>query len=169
MCESIKAASRLCALVIAWKSPWRCRLILAAGSTCERPPPAAPPFIPNTGPSDGSREERIARLPITSSPCTSPIDVTVLPSPETVGVVAVTRISLPPRLNLPSFSSSRLNFPLTGLRFSYRSSGKSSLAAIASIGNRFFFTQYPQQPSHHVHCCSKDIWFCSQINKPTPK
>ena len=72
---------------------------LLGGLDLRRPPPAAPPFMPNTGPSDGSREERIARLPIFSSPCTRPIEVTVLPSPETVGVVAVTRISLPPRLN----------------------------------------------------------------------
>jgi hypothetical protein len=31
------------------------------------------------------------------------------------------------------------------------------LAAIASIGKRFFFTQYPQQPSRHMYRSSKDI------------
>ena len=71
--------------------------LLRGSPTGELPPPAAPPFMPNTGPNDGSREERIARLPIFASPCTNPIEVTVLPSPETVGVVAVTSTSFPPR------------------------------------------------------------------------
>ncbi len=59
----------------------------------------------------------MALLPIFSSPCTRPMEVTVLPSPEAVGVVAVTRISLPRRsprgLRL---SNSRLSFALTGER-----------------------------------------------------
>src|ERR1700744_920855 len=104
--------------------------------------------MPNTGPSDGSREERIARFPIASNPCASPIDVTVLPSPEMVGVVAVTRINLPSRLNRVSFSSSSLNLALTGLRVSYKSPGKFNLAAIASIGSIFFVTQYPHPSSY---------------------
>ena len=79
-----------------------------------------------------------------ASPCTNPIEVTVLPSPETVGVVAVTSTSFPPRLKRLSSSRLRDSFALTGLRFSYSSSGKSSLAAIASMGSRFFFTQCPQ-------------------------
>ena len=100
--------------------------------------------MPNTGPNDGSREERTTRLPMFASPCTNPIEVTVLPSPETVGVVAVTSTSFPPRSKRLSSSRLRDSFALTGLRFSYSSSGKSSLAAIASIGSRFFFTQCPQ-------------------------
>jgi len=116
-CESRSAESRLCAEVIAWKSPWKCRLIFSAGSICERPPPAAPPFMPNTGPSDGSREVMIAVLPIFSRPCTRPMEVTVLPSPEAVGDVAVTRISLPRRSPRGlCFSRLRLSLALTGLR-----------------------------------------------------
>ena len=114
----MSAASRLCAEVMAWKSPWKCRLIFSAGSTCDRPPPAAPPFMPKTGPSEGSREERIARLPMRSSPWTRPMEVTVFPSPETVGVVAVTRMSLPWRSKRGSSRRARLSLALTGLRFS---------------------------------------------------
>ena len=62
--ESIRAESRLCAEVMAWKSPWKWRLIFSAGSICELPPPAAPPFIPKTGPSEGSREVMMALLPM---------------------------------------------------------------------------------------------------------
>ncbi len=114
----MRAESRLCAEVMAWKSPWKCRLIFSAGSTCDWPPPAAPPFMPKTGPSEGSREEMMARLPMRSRPWTRPMEVTVLPSPETVGVVAVTRMSLPGTRVCGSSSSSRLSLALTGLRFS---------------------------------------------------
>ena len=40
------AASRLCAALIAAKSPVKCRLMSSIGSTCAYPPPAAPPFTP---------------------------------------------------------------------------------------------------------------------------
>ena len=83
--ESMRAASRLWAEVMAWKSPWKWRLIFSAGSIWELPPPAAPPFMPKTGPSEGSREVMMARLPMRSRPCTRPMEVTVLPSPEAVG------------------------------------------------------------------------------------
>jgi len=43
--------------------------------------PPLPPFIPNTGPSDGSREVIITCFPMRASPCVSPMEVTVLPSP----------------------------------------------------------------------------------------
>ena len=66
--------------------------------------PAAPPFIPNTGPREGSREQTnrafadrspaLAQARWRSRFCLLQ---------HTVGVVAVTRISLPPRLNRPSF------------------------------------------------------------------
>ena len=50
--------------VMAWKSPVKCRLMSSIGTTCAYPPPAAPPFMPNDGPSDGSRRQIIAFLPM---------------------------------------------------------------------------------------------------------
>ena len=89
------AASRLCAAAMAWKSPVKWRLMSSMGITWARPPPAAPPFIPMTGPSDGSRSTTQPRLPMAPSPWASPTDVVVLPSPAFVGVIAETRMSLP--------------------------------------------------------------------------
>ena len=88
-------ARKLCADWIAWKSPVKCRLMSAAGSTVARPPPVPPPFMPKSGPSDGSRIARTARFPILASPSVSPIEVVVLPSPAGVGVIAVTTTSFP--------------------------------------------------------------------------
>ena len=68
------------------------KLILVTAIT---PPPAAPPFIPKTGPSEGSRRQMQAFLPMRLSASPSPTVVVVLPSPAGVGVIAVTRISLP--------------------------------------------------------------------------
>ena len=51
------------------------------------PPPAAPPLIPNTGPSDGSRRHATGFLPIAPRPWVSPTSVVVLPSPAFVGVM----------------------------------------------------------------------------------
>lgn len=81
-------------------------------------PPGAPPFIPKTGPSEDSRQVMIDRLPMRSSLCISPLRVIVFPSPDTVGVIAVTRISFPGALNLPCTPSngSRLSFAVTELR-----------------------------------------------------
>ena len=59
---SIAAASRLCAAVIAWKSPVNWRLIVLDGSIRLAPPPVAPPLRPNTGPIDGWRSASAARL-----------------------------------------------------------------------------------------------------------
>src|SRR5690606_41184851 len=65
--------------------------------TCALPisPPAAPPFMPNEGPREGSRRHTAAFLPIRLRPSVSPTEVVVLPSPAGVGLIAVTRISLP--------------------------------------------------------------------------
>ena len=52
---SIIAASRLCAIETACVSPVRWRLKSSIGRTCELPPPAAPPLMPNVGPSEGWR------------------------------------------------------------------------------------------------------------------
>ncbi len=87
---SIIAASRLLAVVTAWMSPVKCRSISSAGSTCEAPPPVAPPFMPNTGPSEGSRRVAIERTPMRFRAIDRPMAMVVLPSPAGVGVVAVT-------------------------------------------------------------------------------
>ena len=92
---SMAAASRLLASAIAWKSPVKWRLMSSMGTTCARPPPVAPPFRPNTGPSEGSRSAIRARSPIRLSASPRPTVVVVLPSPAGVGLIAVTRISRP--------------------------------------------------------------------------
>ena len=64
------------------------------GTTCEYPPPVAPPLMPNTGPSDGSRSTTVVFLPMRLRPSVRPTDTVVLPSPGGVGVIAVTSTSL---------------------------------------------------------------------------
>ena len=49
-CASRSAARRLFAAPIAWMSPVKWRFMSSIGTTCAKPPPAAPPLIPNTGP-----------------------------------------------------------------------------------------------------------------------
>ena len=51
--------------------------------------------MPNDGPSEGSRRQSIAFLPIWLSASVRPTVVVVLPSPAGVGVIAETRMSLP--------------------------------------------------------------------------
>ena len=65
------------------------------GTTCAWPPPAAPPFTPKHGPRLGSRRQIIARRPIAFSASPRPTVVVVLPSPAGVGLMPVTRTSLP--------------------------------------------------------------------------
>ena len=65
------------------------------GTTCARPAPAAPPLIPNTGPSDASRRQSTGLRPIAPRPCVSETAVVVFPSPNFVGVIAVTQTSFP--------------------------------------------------------------------------
>ncbi len=88
-------ASRLFAAAIAWMSPVKWRLMSSIGTSCACPPPAPPPLRPKTGPSEGSRRQRIGLRPIAPRPSVSPIAVVVLPSPKRVGVTAVTQTSLP--------------------------------------------------------------------------
>ncbi len=92
---STSAARRLLAEPIACRSPVKWRLIRSIGITCARPPPAAPPFMPKHGPSDGSRRHETARRPMRFSASPRPTVVVVFPSPAGVGVIAVTRTSRP--------------------------------------------------------------------------
>ena len=66
--------------------------------------------MPNTGPRDGSRRQMIAFLPIWLSASPRPTVVVVLPSPAGVGLIAVTRISLPSffAFRLSTYSSDTL-------------------------------------------------------------
>ena len=70
-CASTIAASRLFAAVIAWMSPVKWRFMSSIGTTWAYPPPAAPPLIPNTGPSDASRRQSTGCLPILPRPWVS--------------------------------------------------------------------------------------------------
>ncbi len=92
---SMAAASRLCAEVIAWKSPVKWRLISSIGTTCDLPPPVPPPFMPSVGPIDGSRSAITGRAPTRQSACPMPMVMVVLPSPAGVGVMDETTTSLP--------------------------------------------------------------------------
>jgi hypothetical protein len=85
------AASRLLAAPIAWMSPVKWRLMSPIGTTCAYPPPAAPPLMPKTGPSDGSRRLSTGRRPMRPSPWVRPTAVVVLPSPAGVGFTPATQ------------------------------------------------------------------------------
>ena len=65
------------------------------GSIMAFPPPTAPPFLPKTGPSDGSLKSATDKYPSLLSESVSPILKVVLPSPYGVGFVLVTKINLP--------------------------------------------------------------------------
>ena len=65
------------------------------GTAWAYPPPAAPPLMPNTGPREGSRRAMTAFFPIRAIASPRPMEVVVFPSPAGVGLMAVTRISLP--------------------------------------------------------------------------
>ena len=74
------------------------------GITCEYPPPAAPPFTPNTGPRLGSRMQSTAFDPRRRIACVSPTLTVLLPSPAGVGLMAVTSTNRP-RTGLSDTSS----------------------------------------------------------------
>ena len=92
---SIFAHKRLFALVIAWKSPLKCKFISSIGCIWLYPPPVAPPFIPKTGPSDGSRKAKQTLSPLSANASARPIETVVLPLPAFVGLIAVTKTSFP--------------------------------------------------------------------------
>jgi hypothetical protein len=87
---SSMAESRLWAEVTACVSPVRWRLSISIGTTWLKPPPAAPPFMPNVGPIAGWRTATVALLPMWEKACPRPTVVVVLPSPSGVGVMAET-------------------------------------------------------------------------------
>ena len=60
--------------------------------------------MPKTGPREGSLRQRTTFFPILARDSVRPMEVTVLPSPRGVGVMAVTSIYLPLGL---SFTLSR--------------------------------------------------------------
>ena len=64
------------------------------GITWAYPPPVAPPFTPNTGPSDGSLSVKILFLPNLRKASFKDIETVVLPSPIGVGFMAVTKTNL---------------------------------------------------------------------------
>ena len=92
---SIIAASVLLALVMAWKSPVKWRLMFSIGTTWEYPPPAAPPLMPITGPREGSRSATMALWPSRANASVSPISTVDFPSPAGVGETPVTNTNLP--------------------------------------------------------------------------
>ena len=128
---SISAASRLCASAMAAKSPVKCRLMFSIGTTWAKPPPAAPPFMPNTGPSEGSRRHTTVRRPMRLSASPRPTVVVVLPSPAGVGEIAVTRISLPSARPACAASQSSDTLPMCRPRGSSASSGTPSASLTA--------------------------------------
>ncbi len=66
----------------------------AIGIIWDFPPPVAPPFMPKTGPSEGSLSARQTLSPIDFSASAMPIETVVLPIPALVGLMAVTNTSL---------------------------------------------------------------------------
>ncbi len=107
---SSMALRRLCAEVMAWKSPVKCRLISSIGITWAYPPPAAPPLTPNTGPSEGSRMQTMASLPSRRSAWVNPTVTVLFPSPAGVGEMPLTRTRRP--LGLRALIASALIFAL---------------------------------------------------------
>ena len=76
-------------------SPVKCKFISSIGAICTFPPPVAPPFIPKTGPREGSLNASIDFLPIFRNPSAIAIETVVFPSPNGVGEIAVTKINFP--------------------------------------------------------------------------
>src|SRR5204863_18077 len=120
------------ALAIAWKSPVKCRLMSSIGTTWAYPPPAAPPFTPKTGPSDGSRMQSAAFFPIFRSACVTPTVTVDLPSPAGVGLIPVTSTSRP--LSLRCATAASRTFALYLPYSSISSSSRPSPAALSAAG-----------------------------------
>ena len=134
---SIAAHNKLLAVVIACISPVKCKFISSIGTTWAYPPPAAPPFTPNTGPKEGSLNAIIAFFPVLHNACPNPTVTVDFPSPAGVGFIAVTSTNFPSSLFLFLFNTSNeilhLYFPYSSIS----SSVKFNFSAIFTIGSIF--------------------------------
>src|ERR671931_1766835 len=133
-CASSIAASRLFAAPIAWMSPVKWRFMSSIGTTCAKPPPVAPPLIPNTGPSEASRTHSTELRPIAPRPCVSETEVVVLPSPAFVGVIAVTQTSFASGRSASRSRTERFTLPLKRPYWSSSSGSSPAAAAISAMG-----------------------------------
>src|ERR687896_438553 len=133
-CASSMAARRLLAAPMAWMSPVKWRFRSSIGTTWARPPPAAPPLIPNTGPSEGSRRQSSGSLPIAPRPWVSETAVVVLPSPALVGVTPATQTILASGVPSRRSTTSSDTFALCRPYGSNSSGGSPVRSAIVSIG-----------------------------------
>src|SRR5438034_9232268 len=105
------------------------------GTTWAYPPPHAPPFTPNTGPSDGSRMQSAAFLPSFRRAWVTPTVTVDFPSPAGVGLIPVTSTSRPVGLRRAKASSRifALYFPYSSIS----SSASPSSVAISATGRSF--------------------------------
>src|SRR6266542_3570687 len=151
------AASRLCADVTAWKSPVKWRLISSIGTTCERPPPVPPPFMPSVGPIDGSRSAMTGRAPTRQSAWPSPMVIVVLPSPAGVGVIAETTTSLPSGRAFRAWSAGSSALALARPYGTHSSSVSPSSRATSAIGRVEVRIRHdllePVGERDHLGCC----------------
>ncbi len=85
--------------------------------------------MPKHGPNDGSLNAATAFTPILFSPSVSPILMVVFPSPAGVGLIAVTKTSLPSGLSENFFITSSEIF---ALYFPYSSNSSSSIPTFAA-------------------------------------
>src|SRR5262249_40727474 len=90
--------------------------------------------MPKQGPSEGSRRQLMARLPIRLRPSPRPTVVVVLPSPAGVGLMAVTRMSLPSLFFCAALMSSNDTLALYGPKLSRASAGMPIFLPISAIG-----------------------------------
>ncbi len=116
-------------------SPVKCKFISSIGATCAFPPPVAPPFIPNTGPNDGSLNAKIDFFPIFLNPSAIAIAIVVFPSPNGVGFIAVTKINFP---SLLFFNFLYTSLDIFALYFPYCSNYSSSIFIFFAISIIFF-------------------------------
>src|SRR5262245_19511909 len=90
--------------------------------------------MPKQGPSEGSRRQLMARLPIRLRPSPRPTVVVVLPSPAGVGLMAVTSMSLPSLFFCAALMKSNDTLALYGPKLSRASAGMPRPLPISAIG-----------------------------------
>ena len=104
-------------------SPVKCKFISSIGAICDIPPPVAPPFIPKTGPNDGSLNANIDFFPNFDKASAIDIDTVVFPSPKGVGLMAVTNTNFPfsffSNLLYVLLDTFALYFPYCSISFSF--------------------------------------------------